>query len=259
MRLAGECGISRWRLALLPAGLLMIVSWAGTARGQPGTPGTPGQPPGGTPAATVSEPPPMGAAVSPASAPPSADAPPAEPTAGGGAAVQPPAPAASPDLLSPTRLLDGPSLRETGRIAVAPSPMPMNAIESDAALPAASPKEKSIARAASSIDATPAARPEGVINQRVLDREIAEHFQDIAGCRVEVARTKQVTPAQIVADKILLRWIIQPDGSTGSTDVVAILPVDLGIMDCAKRAMSQWTFTRPRGGSMTVERHFTFN
>ncbi|HEY7372341.1 MAG TPA: hypothetical protein VIF57_09300 [Polyangia bacterium] len=257
MRLAGN---GRGRLALLPAGLLMIFSLVGTANGQPGTPGKQGAPPGGpAAAATASEPAPTEAAAADATGAPPADAPAVEAGAGAGPAAQPPVPAASPDALSPTRLLDGPSLRETGRIAVAPSPMPMSGIENDAALPAASPKEKSIARVASSIDTTPAARPEGVINQRVLDREIGEHFQDIAGCRVEVARTKQVTPAQVVADKILLRWIIQPDGSTGSTDVVAILPVDLGIMDCAKRAMSQWTFTRPRGGPMSVERHFTFN
>jgi hypothetical protein len=253
MRLAGQARIGWWRLAWLPAGLLMMMSTAGTARGQPGSPG---QPPG---AAAAREPAPPAAVAKPASAPAAADAPASESTTAAEAPAQRPVPATSPDALSPTRLLDGPSLRETGRIAIAPSPTPMSGIENDAALPAASPKEKSIARAASSIDTTPAARPEGMINQRVLDREVAEHFQDIAGCRVEVARTKQVTPAQIVADKILLRWIIQPDGSTGSTDVVAILPVDLGIMDCAKRVMSQWTFTRPRGGSMTVERHFTFN
>src|SRR5262245_51596099 len=66
---------------------------------------------------------------------------------------------ATPDSLSPRRLLDGPSLHETGRIAVAPSPMPMSAIENDAALSSPSPKEKSIARAASAIDTPPAQRP----------------------------------------------------------------------------------------------------
>ena len=256
MRFAEHRGMGWLRLALLPAGLL--ISMAGTASGQPGTPGTPAHPPGAAAASTAAETGPPGAAATPTSGPAAADGPAVETNAGAAAPAQPPVPATTPDLLSPTRLLDGPSLRETGRIAVAPS-MPTSAIENDAPVPASSPKEKSIARAASSINTAPAARPEGVINQRVLDREIADHFQDIAGCRVEAARAKQVTPAQIVADKILLRWIIEPDGSTGSTDVVAILPVDLGIMDCAKRVMSQWTFTRPRGGPMSVERHFTFN
>jgi hypothetical protein len=65
-----------------------------------------------------------------------------------------------------------------------------------------SPTEKSIARAASSI-ARDAARPSGVIDQRTLDREIADRFAEIGGCRVEVARTKQVKPPEIVADRLL--------------------------------------------------------
>ena len=89
-------------------------------------------------------------------------------------------------------------------------------------------------------------------------QQIAEHFADIADCRVDVARLKQVMPAEVMADKLMLRWIIQPDGTTASTEVVAVAPVDLGIMDCAKRVMSQWTFTRPRGGPMSVERPFQF-
>jgi len=227
-----RCGVVGWLKSALPA--VAVILSLGTAGAQPG--------PASQPEAGA------GAASSAANAPAAADKN-AAPTSPGA-----PAPAASPDTFSPLRLMDGPSLRETGRIAVAPAPMPMNGIDSDAA-PSTVPKE----RAASTIDATPAARPTGFIDSRVLDREIAEHFQDIAGCRVEVARAKQLMPSQIVADKLLLRWIIAPDGSTVSTDVVAIMPVDLGIMDCAKRVMSQWTFTRPRGGPMTVERRFAFN
>lgn len=230
-----------WRMLAVPAGLAMLS--VGPAWAQPG--------PSGQPASAATVPPPMTGGPGATEGKPTA----ADATAAAGA----PAPASPPvtpaDSLSPMHLLDGPSLRETGRIAVAP--MPVSGIENNAT-PSTQPKEKSIAPAASAIDTAPAARPTGVIDSRVLDREIAEHFQAIAGCRVEVARIKQVTPAQIVADKILLRWIIEPDGSTGPTDVVAILPVDLAIMDCAKRVMSQWTFTRPRGGPMTVERPFAF-
>jgi hypothetical protein len=75
---------------------------------------------------------------------------------------------------------------------------------------------------------------------------------------VEVARAKQVKPPEVVADQLLLRWTIEPDGSTAATDVVAIAPVDIGVMDCAKRVMSQWKFSRPHGGPLAVERRFTF-
>jgi hypothetical protein len=187
-------------------------------------------------------------AIEPASAGPDAGT----PTPLGAAAPA----ATTPGTGLPTRLMDGPSLRETGRIAVAPAPAQMSLIDTESALK--SPNEKSIAPAASTIGNAPAGRPSGVINPRVLDGEIAERFTDISGCRVEVARTRQVTPQQIVADRLLLRWIIERDGTTGPTDVVATEPVDLAVMDCAKRVMSQWKFTHPRGGAMAVERPFTF-
>ena len=185
-----------------------------------------------------------------------------EPAAGTVVAPAPtPASAATPapapgDALSPTRLMDGPSLHETGRIAIAPAPAPMSLIENEG--PLTSPNEKSIARAASTLGTAQGPRRTGVIPPAVLDKEIAEHFMEIGGCRIEVARNKQVTPTQITADRLLLRWIIEPDGATGPTDVVAVAPVDLAVMDCAKRVMSQWKFTPPRGGSMTVERSYAF-
>jgi hypothetical protein len=193
---------------------------------------------------------------------PAAGSPPASGEASPGAIAAPapvpaaPTAAASPDPLSATRLMDGPSLHETGRIAIAPAPAPMSLIENEG--PLTSPNEKSIAHAASTLGTAPAARRAGVIPPAVLDREITEHFTEIGGCRVEVARVKQVTPTQVTADRLLLRWIIEPDGTTGPTDVVAVAPVDLAIMDCAKRVMSQWKFTPPRGGSMTVERPYAF-
>src|SRR5262245_46462500 len=54
----------------------------------------------------------------------------AEGAAGLPPAQSPPqaAPGSQPDQLSPTRLLNGPSLHETGRIAVAPPPTPMSLI-----------------------------------------------------------------------------------------------------------------------------------
>jgi hypothetical protein len=62
----------------------------------------------------------------------------------------------------------------------------------------------------------------------------------------------------VVADELLLRWTIDASGLTSSTQVVAATPVDLDLMDCVKAAMSQWSFTRPRGGTIRLERAFTF-
>ena len=41
------------------------------------------------------------------------------------------------------------------------------------------------------------------------------------------------------------------DDSTGAQ-------IDLDLMDCVKAAMSRWSFSRPRGGAIHVERPFTF-
>jgi hypothetical protein len=197
---------------------------------------------------------PGGEIVTPPVTPPKLTPGPADETSAAPPGEANPAPAV--DSLSPMRLMDGPSLRETGRIAVAPAPQPMNLIENEETLK--SPKET---RTASAIEIAPApARwTRGFIDPRVLDREVADKFTQIAACRVDVARSKQVTPSQIVADTLLLRWIIERDGSTGSTEVVATAPIDLGVMDCAKRVMSQWRFTAPRGGAKAVERSFTFS
>jgi hypothetical protein len=220
---------SRWWVAGL-AILLAGPAWAQTKETEPASAVQPAQPQ------------PIPPAVGPDSA---------------GAATAPPgSEPPSPDRYSPARLMDGPSLRETGRIAVAPAPVPMNLIEREGQL--ASPNEKSIVPAAATIGTPLVPRQSGVIPPRVLQREISERFTGISGCRIEVARSRQVTPPQIVADKLLLRWIIESDGTIGPTDVVAVAPIDLAVMDCAKRVMSQWKFTPPRGGQVAVERPFAF-
>jgi hypothetical protein len=158
----------------------------------------------------------------------------------------------------PSALFSGPSLRETGRIGAMPSSAPSNLIEPEAQM--TSPNEKSIAPAATALEEeeTPPRRPTGVIDKRVLEREIAERFATIDDCRVEVARSHQVLPNAVTAVTLLLRWTIDRDGTTTATDVVATNAIDMGLMDCAKQAMSRSTFTRPRGGPVSVERTFTF-
>jgi len=232
----------------LPAGVLML--FAGPALGQPGPNAT-----GATGAPQKTEVPAAGAPV-----PAALEAPPIGGGAEGGSAAAAPA---KVDPLSPATLMSGPSLYETGRIATAAVPTTQASVAPPGALLGADGRlvtspEKSIGPAASTLNMGPAGPPAGVIAPRVLDREIGEHFAQIASCRVDVARAKQVMPQAIEADRLLLRWIIQPDGTTGPTEVVAAAPVDLAVMDCTKRAMSQWRFTPPRGGALPVERPFKF-
>jgi hypothetical protein len=173
-----------------------------------------------------------------------------------------PAPPASPttDPLSPSSLLSGPSLYETGKVGVspdsAPSPAPTPVPQE---LQWAGNGEKSIKPVATDIaDAPPPRPPEGVIGPARLNREIAAYFEALDNCRVDVARAKQVAVGKVTGDQLLLRWTIEPSGETGPTEVVATTSTDLDLMDCVKSAMSRWTFTPPRGGAVHVERSFAF-
>jgi hypothetical protein len=161
---------------------------------------------------------------------------------------------------SPTNLIAGPSLYETGKVGVmpdsAPSPPPTPV---PAELQWAGNSEKSIKPVATDIaDAPPPRPPEGIIDPARLDQEIRANFETLENCRVDVARAKRVELGKVVADQLLLRWTIEPSGLTGATEVVAQRPVDLELMECVKAAMSRWSFSQPRGGAVHVDRAFTF-
>jgi hypothetical protein len=166
------------------------------------------------------------------------------------------APAANPPSL--TNLVAGPSLYETGKIGAVPESAPTPA-PVPAELQWAGNSEKSIKPVAADIaDAPPPRPPEGTIDPLRLAPEIQANLESLENCRVDVARAKRVELSRVIADQLLLRWTIEPSGLVGSTEVVATRPVDLDLMDCVKAAMSRWSFTRPRGGAVHVERAFTF-
>src|SRR6185437_16123868 len=161
------------------------------------------------------------------------------------------------DPLSPSALLSGPSLYETGKVCVSPDTAPAPApTPVPQELQWAGNGEKSIKPVAADIaDAPPPRPPEGVIAPARLDREIAGYFEALDNCRVDVARAKQVAVGKVTADQLWLRWTIEPSGETGPTEVVATTPVDLDVMDCVKSAMSRGT-PAPTGFSTFRSRSF---
>ena len=103
-----------------------------------------------------------------------------------------------------------------------------------------------------------APRPPGVIDDKLLAGEIAARFEPLAECRIDVARTKQLRAEDVEADRLTLRWIIQPTGKVTATEVVGTTAVDPDVLHCVKQQMLGWTFSRPSGGPLPIERVFQF-
>jgi hypothetical protein len=158
------------------------------------------------------------------------------------------------DRLAPAALIQGPSLRETGRIGVL---APGAATEIPGQKELSVEPEKDVTPAAADIGLT-APPTGGSISKAVLEDQIATRFATLDDCRIEVARSRQVLPAGVVASSLVLRWTIFPDGHTGLASVVAAQPTDERVMDCVKATIQGWTFAEPRGGPVQVERTFAF-
>ena len=151
-----------------------------------------------------------------------------------------------------TSRLNGLDPNRTGRIANVPV-----AHEGTTIAPAVlrQSKEAPVAPAAVVALAPP---PPGVIDDKLLADEIAARFETLAVCRIDVARSKQVRAEQVEADRLTLRWTIDPNGKAITTQVVATTPVDADVLHCVKHHMTTWTFSRPSGGPLPVERVFRF-
>jgi hypothetical protein len=100
--------------------------------------------------------------------------------------------------------------------------------------------------------------PAGFIPPKVLDAEISTRFEALEQCRINVARRQRVQVGDIEADRVTLRWTILRTGHVVATEAVATAPIDADVLDCVKRDMNAWTFSRPSGGPLPVERFFQF-
>jgi hypothetical protein len=160
---------------------------------------------------------------------------------------------------APALLAKGPSLRETGRVGSASVEGGVG-IQRRAVLNL--PAENSVAKAVNTDEAQDQERRQsaagGFIDPILLDQELQARLSQARTCRVDVARRKRVAPTLVVAKTLELRWIIQPSGIVAATQVVATTPTDPGVMSCVKLRMASWTFTRPLGGPLAMDRALVF-
>jgi hypothetical protein len=172
------------------------------------------------------------------------------------AAAQPEDPAhVARAFAAPSPFPQGPSLRETGRIGPM-FPQGSGEIQRDEL---AMPSETTIHRVSLTDHKLPGVGGAGVVDEAVLDREVGARLFAAQDCRIEVARRKQVTPSEVVASPLTLRWTILPSGGVASTAVIASALDDAELADCLKKQMVSWVFTGPRGGPVSVERSFQLN
>lgn len=212
------------------------------------------------PPGTASMPAAPAAPVMPAPSPAPSSAPtaaqgsePGAPTAEAIAASAPTRPAS----ILPTELVRAPSLYETGRIGKAAVNEP--GVPTNRSAERAAPPEMLVeAKQPDRRDGPTPASYTGVVDQSVLDREIAPRFRLLADCKADVAHRKRVSAANIAGSTLLLRWTILPSGRVTDTQVVATAPVEPRVVDCVKERMSGWSFRPGKGGAARVERKFSF-
>jgi hypothetical protein len=162
----------------------------------------------------------------------------------------------SADPLAPAQLQAGPSLRETGRIAV--TNVSNTGVQIDKPLADRRISREQLVESVDDASDSPTGRTKGVVDTTLLKREIRSRFAELNDCPREVARHKRTAAASLRARRLTLRWTILSTGQVANTSVLATSPVNLGVMDCVKRQMSLWSFAPPRGGSVSLERPFAF-
>ncbi|HLK93999.1 MAG TPA: hypothetical protein VKZ18_29165 [Polyangia bacterium] len=142
------------------------------------------------------------------------------------------------------------ALGDTGRIGVyTPSPagqIQPPAVEADSA---ARPLEKPAERAAPESST----RRPGLVEEELRPTEAR-----VGGCRLEVARRRQISPSKLAAREVVLRFTVQPDGRVRDAEAISAPDTDLEVAACAKRVLSEWVFARHHGDPIAVERTYRF-
>jgi hypothetical protein len=145
-------------------------------------------------------------------------------------------------------------LGSTGRIGVY-APRSSTPIE-----PA--PKEADTAARAPEVPADDddheATEPKAAVTAVLSEEEFHRTDAPVAGCRVEVARRRQISPSKLAAKEVVVHFTVQANGHVREAEAVSAPGTDLEIAACAKRVVSEWVFAKHTGRDIAAQRTYHF-
>jgi hypothetical protein len=96
------------------------------------------------------------------------------------------------------------------------------------------------------------------MDRQVLGTEVRRWLPDLEACRTTVARSTGVSPAEVNAGTVGLRWTILPGGGSRGALVLEEDATDLEVMKCVRKRMNAWRFTAAVDGPVDVAYSYTF-
>jgi hypothetical protein len=90
------------------------------------------------------------------------------------------------------------------------------------------------------------------------EAELSQTDARVAGCRIEVARRRQIAPGKVPAGSVRLRFIVEPNGRVHDAEALSASGTDHEVAACAKRILSEWAFGKHSGTAVVVERNYHF-
>jgi hypothetical protein len=88
------------------------------------------------------------------------------------------------------------------------------------------------------------------------EAELKQTEARVAGCRIEVARRRQIPPSKVAAGSVRLRFVVEPNGRVHDAEAMSAKDTDHEVAACAKRILSEWSFGKHSGTAVLVERDY---
>ena len=142
-------------------------------------------------------------------------------------------------------------LNATGRIGVYVPEAPVHIAPAAEGSDAPRERRSPIAKA----DAPPdrQSQPNDLAEEELLPTDRA-----VRGCRVEIARRRQIQPDKVEAKAVVVRFNIDRDGHVRDAEALFAPDTDLEVAACAKRVISEWTFAKRERSAVNVQRTYRF-